>query len=222
MSRVGETLIIAIDGPAASGKGSLGRKLALALDLVYLDTGKLYRAVGYLMMARDINIEDLEHHDSKATLRAVEVAKNLSMSDIENENLMNEGVGAAASIVSSIPEVRKALLRFQQNVAYNPKGAVLDGRDIGSVVCPDADFKFYITADIETRAERRFKELQKKDSDVIYAGVLGDLERRDTRDSLRKIAPLKVSEDAMVIDTTSMSMEKVLEKVLTTIRSEAS
>ena len=162
MSRIGEALIIAIDGPAASGKGSLGRKLARELGLVYLDTGKLYRAVGYLVMAQDINIENLDDHDPKVISRAVKIAKNLSEEDIENKNLMNEGVGAAASIISAIYEVREALLMFQQNVAYNPSGAILDGRDIGSVVCPDADFKFYITADIETRAERRYKELDRK------------------------------------------------------------
>jgi cytidylate kinase len=213
MTNQRHSLRIAVDGPAASGKGTLAKKLAEALGLAYLDTGKLYRAVGYAMR---VSGKDPANKDE-----AISCAENITLADTENEHLYDEGVGGAASIISAIPEVREALLSFQKEFLKRQEGAVLDGRDIGTVICPDADFKFFITADIEARAMRRFKQLQKEDKNVIYESVLQDLQRRDARDSQREIAPLKPAEDAICIDTTQMGAGEVLEKVLSYIRHEA-
>ncbi len=199
-------IVIAIDGPAASGKGTVAKRLARYLRLAYLDTGSIYRAIGYNIMqeGRDPNDKDV----------AIKAAKNLAPGDLKNEHLYDEGVGNAASIISAVPRVREILLQFQRDFARNPEGAVLDGRDIGTVICPNADYKFYITADIEARAMRRFKQLQSKGNPVIYDDVLQDLQRRDERDSMRKIAPLKAADDAICIDTTDMNEDEVFAKVL--------
>ena len=206
---VHKPLLIAVDGPAASGKGTLAKKIAEYLGLEYLDTGALYRAVGYKMLQ-----QGADPHDE---VRALEVARHISVADIHSKGLYNEGVGAAASIVASIAAVRRELTAFQHQVARNPRGAVLDGRDIGTVICPDADFKFYITAQIEARAERRYKQLQNKENSIIYQDVLDDLMRRDKRDSERAVAPLAQAKDAVYIDTTCMRAEDVLENVLSVI-----
>ncbi len=205
-------LLIAIDGPAASGKGTIAKKLAEYYDLDYLDTGSIYRAVGYKMihLGQDPNDEKL----------AIEAAKNIVPEDIKNEHLYDEGVGAAASIVSAVPEVRNVLFDFQRQFAEGQRGAVLDGRDIGTVICPEADFKFYITADLETRAKRRYKQLQNKGNPIIYQSVLEDLKRRDDRDSKRDAAPLKQAEDAVYIDTTELQVEEVFVKILSIIASK--
>lgn len=199
-------IVIAIDGPAASGKGTVAKRLARYLRLAYLDTGSIYRAIGYniLQEGRDPNDKDI----------AIKAAKNLAPGDLKNEHLYDEGVGNAASIISAVPRVREILLQFQRDFARSPDGAVLDGRDIGTVICPNADYKFYITADIEARAMRRFKQLQSKGNPVIYDDVLQDLQRRDERDSMRKIAPLKAADDAICIDTTDMNEDEVFAKVL--------
>lgn len=207
-------LKIAVDGPAASGKGTLARKVAEGLGLAYLDTGKLYRAIGYQMLHSPADISD----NSTFTSEAIHYAKTLDVTETENEHLYDEGVGNMASQVSVIPEVREALLSFQKDFFNHLQGAVLDGRDIGTVICPDADFKFFITATIETRAQRRFKQLQKEDKNVIYENVLQDLQRRDKRDSERKVAPLMPADDAICIDTTSMAADEVLREVLSYIR----
>jgi len=215
-------MIIAIDGPAASGKGTLAREIAKKLGYSYLDTGKLYRAVGKKMLDAGLDVLEADDHSSSAAEEAVSIAKNMNIGEISNVELASEGVGAAASIVSAIPGVRKALLEFQREVAQDKRGAVLDGRDIGTVVCPDADFKFFITASLEARAKRRYKELQKKDNSVIYAEVLEDLERRDKRDTQRNTSPMKVAEDAIRIDTTEMGIDEVLKEVLSIISSSTS
>lgn len=206
-------MIIAIDGPAASGKGTLARKIAERLGAVYLDTGKLYRAVGYKLMHSKHEVHDAEVHTSEAALYAIQEAKELDINEIESLDLGDEGVGRAASIVSAIPGVRAALIDFQRQVAASTQGAVLDGRDIGTVVCPDAPVKFYITASIEARAERRYKQLKSADERVIYADVLHNLQERDARDKGRKTAPLQVAEDAIRIDTTNLGMDEVFDKV---------
>lgn len=198
--------VIAVDGPAASGKGTLAKKLAAYFDLPYLDTGKLYRAVGYDML-RDK--QDL--HDEEVAAR---YATNLAPEELESTHLYDEGVGGAASIISAMPSVRAALFDYQQRFAGQAEGAVLDGRDIGTVICPDAHVKFFVTADIETRATRRFKELQKHENSVIYDNVLGDLKRRDERDSGRSAAPLRVAEGAIRLDTTRMNAEEVFQHAL--------
>lgn len=199
-------MVIAVDGPAASGKGTLAKKLAAHYGLPYLDTGKLYRAVGFDMLRDGVDL-----HDEKAAQR---YASALQPEELESEHLYDEGVGHAASVISAMPAVRAALFHYQQRFASQPEGAVLDGRDIGTVICPDAHVKFFITADIATRATRRFKELQKRDDSVIYENVLSDLRRRDERDSGRSAAPLRVADDAISIDTTAMDAAQVFECAL--------
>jgi cytidylate kinase len=208
---------IAVDGPAASGKGTLAKKLAEALGLEYLDTGKLYRAVGYALLYH-ADFKQIDDDPNAFAAAAISAAKTLDLQDINNTHLYDEGVGNIASRASAISQVREALLAFQKNFLICPAGAVLDGRDIGTVICPEADYKFFITAEYETRAVRRFKQLQKDDKNIIYDNVLQDLLRRDKRDSERSIAPLVAADDAVSIDTTSISAEEVLQKVLSYIR----
>ncbi len=199
-------MIIAIDGPAAAGKGTLARNLAAALGFAYLDTGLIYRAT-----AKKLIDQGREAGDETA---AEEAAKSLGASDLSVAGLRSEEVGTAASQVSGIPAVRSALLQFQRDFAAAPPkpatGAVLDGRDIGTVVCPHADVKLYVTASDEVRATRRFQELQAAGEDVIYARVFEEMKARDARDQSRSIAPLKPAEDAVTLDTSAMTVDDVL------------
>lgn len=197
--------VIAIDGPAASGKGTLARKIAAHLGLAYLDTGKLYRAVGF-------NIRNAD--GSADTASAADAARRLAADELRNPALEDESIGKLASIVAAIPEVRDALRDFQRNFAEQLPGAVLDGRDIGTVICPNADIKLFITASLEARADRRFKELQKKEFSAIYDNVYRDLKERDDRDTLRASSPLVVSDDAIYIDTTDMDAENAFRYAL--------
>lgn len=208
-------LVIAIDGPAASGKGTLARRIAEYLDAPYLDTGSLYRAVGLKLVYGG--------HDSSNVQDAVAAARGIDADDLTNPRLRQERIGQAASVASAMPEVRAALLEFQRKFACNPKGAVLDGRDIGTVVCPEADFKFFLTASLEARAKRRHRELSGQGIEVVYDSVLEDLRERDARDSQRSVAPLKPALDAMTIDTSHMDANTVFEHVRTLIveKSEA-
>ncbi|KEO57872.1 (d)CMP kinase [Thalassospira permensis] len=207
-------MIIAIDGPAASGKGTLARRVAAAMDYAYLDTGLLYRATGAKVLALGL---DPSNEDA-----AVGVAEKLGADDLEGEELRSEEVGSAASKVAAIPKVRAVLLAFQRNLASSPpdgkRGAVLDGRDIGTVVCPDALIKFYLTASVEERANRRFKQLQEKNPAAIYERVLKELEERDARDSARDVAPLKMASDAIHIDTDRLNADAVFNAVMAHIR----
>jgi len=201
-------MIIAIDGPAAAGKGTLARRIAQSFDFAYMDTGSLYRATAKKVLDQAIDPDDSQG--------CTVVALNLTPEDLHAEGLRTEEVGQAASKVSVIPEVRAALLRFQRDVAASPPGgkagAVLDGRDVGTVVCPNADVKFFITASAEVRAERRFKELREAGEDVIYARVLEEMRERDARDMNRAVAPLKPAEDATVIDTSGLDADQVFEQ----------
>ncbi len=201
-------MIIAIDGPAAAGKGTLARRIAAAFDFAYMDTGSLYRATAKKVLDQAIDPED--------TQGCTVVALNLTPEDLIVDGLRTEEVGQAASKVSVIPDVRAALLRFQRDVAASPPdgkaGAVLDGRDVGTVVCPDADVKFFVTASTEVRAERRFKELREAGEDAIYARVLEEMRERDERDTNRAVAPLKPAEDATVIDTSGLDADQVFEQ----------
>jgi cytidylate kinase len=199
-------LTIAIDGPASSGKGTLARRLAEHLGLPYLDTGSIYRAVGLRLIYSD--------NDPKDKAAACEAAMQLSEQDLSNPRLRQERIGQAASIISAVPEVRAILLDYQRNFAKNPKGAVLDGRDIGTVVCPDADLKIFITASLETRAQRRHRELQGENIEVVYESVLEDLRERDERDASRSVAPLIPADDALLIDTSKLDADEVFEQVL--------
>lgn len=202
-------MIIAIDGPAAAGKGTLARRLAAHFDLAFLDTGRLYRAVGLAVTRAGGNPEDPGD--------AVAAAEALDPEHLDTADLYTETVAEAASKVAAIGDVRKVLLAFQRRFASHPpggkQGAVLDGRDIGSVVCPDADHKLFITAGPEERAKRRFKELQEAGVASTYAAVLAEIEERDERDRTRKVSPLKAV-DACVIDTSDMTPDAVLEKAL--------
>lgn len=200
----GKPLVIAVDGPAASGKGTLARRLAEHFGLDYLDTGSLYRAVGMKLVYGGKSPEDRE--------AAVAAAKNIDNDDLANPRLRQERIGQAASIVSAFPEVRAALLAFQRDFARGKKGAVLDGRDIGTVVCPGADFKFFITATLYARAKRRHRELQGEGIEVIFESVLEDLRERDERDSKRAIAPMKPADDAIILDTSDMDASTVFGK----------
>ncbi len=196
-------MIIAVDGPAASGKGTLARRLAQHLGLAHLDTGRLYRAVGLAVIRAG--------RDPSDTGAAEAAARALDPDMLDDPTLAGDEAAQAASKVAAIPAVRAVLLQFQREFAESPPdgaaGAVLDGRDIGTVVCPDADFKFFVTASAPTRAERRHKELLNRGETSIYARVLQDLRERDARDSARNVAPLKPAEDAIVLDTTDMDAD---------------
>lgn len=198
-------LVIAVDGPAASGKGTLARKIAAHFQLPYLDTGKLYRAVGWKVLEKGESPE--------VVASAVSAAKAILPSDIQNPELLTERVGNAASIVSTLPEVRQALLEFQCNFARQPQGAVLDGRDIGTVICPEAPVKIFVTANLAARAKRRFLELQQCGLAVTLDEVTANLKERDERDKGRQIAPLMPAEDAWQLDTSEMGVDEAFEVV---------
>ena len=203
-------MIIALDGPAASGKGTLARRLAEAFNLAYLDTGSLYRATGVATLRAG--------GDPSNEADAVKAAKSLDITQFSPADLRTEAAGVAASQVAFIPAVRAALLDFQRNFAKNPPagkaGVVLDGRDIGTVVCPDADIKIFVEADLETRVRRRVKELQERAENIIEARVVrADMEARDARDKDRSVAPLKAATDAFLLDTSNMTADEAFAKV---------
>ncbi len=199
-------LVIAIDGPAASGKGTLARKLADHYGLPYLDTGSIYRAVGMRLVHNH-----LDPHDVNA---AIEAAKQIDEHDFANPQLRQERVGQAASIISAIAEVRAILLDFQRQFAATHKGAILDGRDIGTVVCPNADLKLFLTATLDARAQRRHEQLQGQGIEVVFDSVKRDLIERDTRDSKRHTAPLTAASDAIHLDTTDLNIADVFLQVV--------
>jgi len=200
--------VVAIDGPAASGKSTLARALAERFGLACLDTGALYRATAFLVLQAAGDPADAE----AAAAAAGRVARDL----LCDRRLHAEPVTSAAAIVAAIPAVRHALLAWQQDFAMHPPppapGAILVGRDIGTVVCPAADVKLYVTADIAIRAERRVKELRARGAAAIYQNVLQDLEERDARDRGRRDAPLSVAADAEIIETTALDAEAVVER----------
>ena len=212
------TKIIAIDGPAASGKGTLARRLAKRLGYAHMDTGALYRAVAYEVLQAG----DDPENEAEALAGCVALAEKLGGPTgtlaLANPDLRSEECGAAASKVAAIQLVRDALLDIQKDFAVNPgegyEGAVLDGRDVGTVICPDATCKFYITASDEIRAERRMKELQSLGKAVTKGDVLEDMRARDARDKAREAAPLRVADDAIVLDTSDMDADQVLETAL--------
>lgn len=205
--------VIAVDGPSASGKGTLARSLAQNLGLRYLDTGKLYRAVAYKI--KDMNID---FEDKNSIIDAcLPYCKDISEDDVSNPNLTIEGVGNIASKIAAIPRIRSELLDFQREVAKSGNGAVLDGRDIGTIVCPDAQIKLFITANLENRTERRYKELQNKGFPVRYNEIKEELQKRDERDKNRQVAPLVMAPDAVSIDTTNFSADEVLNMALSII-----
>ena len=203
-------MIIAIDGPAAAGKGTLARRLARHFGLALMDTGLIYRAVGMNIVRAGLDPDDAE--------TAADTARRLEPGDLEAGDLRSDQAADAASRVSAIPAVRSALLEFQRRFAGQPPagaaGAVLDGRDIGTVVCPDADVKLFVTASPEVRAERRLKELQDRGLDAIYARVLEDMRERDARDSARDVSPLEPAADAILLDTSGLDADQVFARAL--------
>lgn len=207
-------MIIAIDGPAASGKGTLARRLADHFSLAYLDTGSLYRAV-----ALKVLLNGAEASDVKAAIKA---ASELDASFLGDPRLRSGEVGEAASVVAANPGVREEILGFQRRFAKAPEGAVLDGRDIGTIVCPDADVKIFVVADPEVRARRRFEELRTRGEDVSHESVLADLRARDARDQDRTIAPLKRADDALLLDTSELDIETAFNAAVSMIEGQTS
>jgi len=206
-------MIVAIDGPSASGKGTLSKRLAAHLGFEHLDTGKIYRAVG-MMVVRDGG----DPADESVALQA---AKSLEPAILADPELGGDTAAIAASKVAAITSVRDVLLQFQRDFAAMPpdglKGAVLDGRDIGTVVCPEAEVKLYVTASADIRAERRHKELLERGESSIYARVLQDMKERDERDTNRSAAPLKPAEDAFILDTSDLDADQAFAAALAEI-----
>lgn len=205
-------ILIAIDGPAASGKGTVSAKIAEHFGIEHLDTGKIYRALGAKIIATGTLIFDEK--------KIIDLASHITLEDLKQPGLNAENVSLMTSMVAAKPQVRQTLLEFQRNFAANPKGALLEGRDIGTVICPEAPFKFFITADLEERAQRRFKQLQEEKQNVAYEDVLESLRLRDERDANRSNAPMKAADDAMIIDTTKMTREEVINLIIQTIENK--
>ena len=199
-------LLIAIDGPAASGKGTLAKRLAAHFKLPHLDTGLLYRAVGWSA--------------AHTSLTPADAAAALKAADLDNPALRTDEAGQAASKVAAIPEVRSNLLKFQKEFAHQASGAVLDGRDIGTVICPDAPVKLFVTASLEARVERRYQELRARGADTIKPRVLAEMAERDRRDSERAAAPLKAAPDAYHLDTSDMDADAAFAAALAFIASK--
>jgi cytidylate kinase len=192
-------MMIAIDGPAASGKGTLARRLAAHYGLRHLDTGLTYRAVAAALVDDGRQLDDIAF--------AVAAAKGLDLDKLDRDRLTAQGIGEAASRIAVVPQVRAALVERQRAFALPPPGAVLDGRDIGTVVLPDATVKLYVTADAAARARRRTAEIAERGGVAAYAVVLADIIRRDARDSGRSVAPLRIAAGAHLLDTTGMDIE---------------
>ncbi len=199
-------MIIAIDGPAASGKGTIATLVAEHFGYDCLDTGLLYRAV-----ARDVRARGDALDDEAGAARAAAALDTTTLDDAE---LRTAAMGEAASVVAGHPAVRAALLDLQRQFARRPPGVVIDGRDIGTVVCPDADVKIFVTADVEVRARRRFDELVHRGEAVTFEGVLDVIRKRDARDQGRAAAPLRPAPDAVVLDTTNITVIAALQAAL--------
>ena len=193
------SIVIAIDGPAASGKGTVSKALAEKLKFHYLDTGKLYRAIG---------AKYLEGHEP------ISVARNLRSDDLNNHDLQKPEIANAASEIAAIPEVRAELLKFQQNFSKKMPGVVLDGRDIGTKVCPDAKIKIFLTASLEARAYRRYLELRRTEKNLKLETIKDQIKERDERDKTRSSSPLIAAVDAKVFDTSYLSIKEAVDHVL--------
>ena len=202
-------MIIAMDGPAASGKGTLAKKLAQHYGLGHLDTGALYRAVARDMIAAGKPLDD--------EAAAAEAARNIDAGTLEDPNLRTAEIGEAASRVAKIKDVRAALVAYQRKFAERPGGAIIEGRDIGTVVCPNADVKLFIEASTEVRATRRHKELIEAGHDISYEEIHAQIAARDTLDRTREISPLLPAKDALLLDTSDLGIEAAFEAAITLI-----
>lgn len=194
-------MIIAIDGPAASGKGTLAKRLAAHFNLPHLDTGLLYRATARALLDRGLPLDDAE--------AAAQAARALSVATLDENRLRGADMGEAASVVAAFVPVRQALLELQRAFARQPGGAVLDGRDIGTVIAPQADVKIFVTASPETRAQRRFMEAKARGECVSLENILADIRKRDARDAGRSDAPLRAADDAITLNTDAMDRDTV-------------
>ena len=197
--------VIAIDGPAASGKGTISKVISKKLRFNYLDTGKLYRVIG---------AKYLEGYEPIA------VAQGLEINDLDKYDLQKPEIAQAASEIASIPEVRSALIEFQRNFSQKLPGAVLDGRDIGTVVCPDARIKIFLTASLEARAKRRYVELRKHDEKINFETILEQIKERDERDQTRRSSPMVAASDAKIFDTSELSITEAVDKVFSYIQTK--
>ena len=197
--------VIAIDGPAASGKGTVSKAISEKLRFNYLDTGKLYRAIG---------AKYLEGY------QPIAAAESIESSDLAKYDLRKPEIAQAASEIALIPEVRAALLEFQRNFSQKMPGAVLDGRDIGTIVCPDAKIKIFLTASLEARAKRRYFELYKHDDKISFDTILEQIRERDERDQTRRSSPMVAASDAKIFDTSKLSINEAVEKVLSYIQTK--
>ena len=195
-------MYIAIDGPSASGKGTIAKLLGKRLNLPVLYTGNIYRAIAYKVIETKCNLID--------AIGVVKLAKQLKVEDMENPNLVNEKIGQYASIIGAHPQLREATYQFQRDFIESNDGAVIEGRDIGTVICPEANYKFYITSDVEVRAKRRHAQHLGLD----YQKILEDLKIRDERDLNRAIAPLKPAKDSIIIDSSLMNVEETMSLIL--------
>jgi len=195
--------VIAIDGPAASGKGTVSKAISEKLQFNYLDTGKLYRAIG------------AKYLEGFAPITA---AQNLNSNELDKYDLQKPEIAQAASEIALIPEVRAALLEFQRKFSQKTPGAVLDGRDIGTIVCPDAKIKIFLTASLEARAKRRYVELNKHDGKIRFEIILDQIKKRDERDQTRSSSPMVAASDAKIFDTSDLSITEAIEKVFSYIQ----
>lgn len=204
------TFTVAIDGPAAAGKGTISRAVAAKFGFAYLDSGLLYRATGVKALEVGRGVID--------PAVAARLAGNLSQTDLDRNDLRTAMAGQAASKVAAMPEVRAALLEFQKTYARREGGAVLDGRDIGTVICPEAEVKIYVTASDEIRAARRHKELVQAKPELTVTQVLNDLRARDDRDAARDVSPMRPADDALLLDTTELSIDEAVAQAITAVQ----
>jgi cytidylate kinase len=217
-------LIISIDGPSGAGKSTLGRRLARELNLLYVDTGAMYRAAALAVVGAGVNAADADEVARVAAHAQIELAGDpdslrvlLDGRDVSGE-IRTEQITRLSSVISTIPAVRRDLVRRQREMGQTGRGVVLDGRDIGTVVFPQADVKFFLTAVPEERAKRRFDEDHAKEPDLTFQDTLADINTRDERDSTRADSPLRIADDAVVIDTTELSVEQVFARMLEVVR----